>query len=76
MKAFLIEYEFLIAKRKRNQRVGQLLAKGKGSYERRKPLRIPIPLLAEVKKRLRLSQITVSQAMELTKLSKTEDSKI
>ena len=71
IKAFLIEYEFLSAKRKTNQREGQLLAKETASYAGRKPLSVPIPLLAEVQKDLSSGHITIAQAMQLTKLSKT-----
>jgi len=71
IKTFLIEYEFLSAKRKRNQLEGQLLAKETGSYTGRKPRSVPLPLLAEVKKNLNSGQITISQAMDLTKLSRT-----
>ena len=71
IKAFLIEYEFLSAKRKTKQREGQLLAKETASYTGRKPLNVPLPLLAEVQKNLKAGHITISQAMQQTKLSKT-----
>jgi len=71
IKAFLIEYEFLSTKRKTNQREGQLLAKETASYAGRKPISVPLPLLAEVKKNLNNGHITIAQAMQLTKLSRT-----
>ncbi len=71
IKTFLIEYEFLSAKRKKNQREGQLQAKATDSYTGRKPLSVPLPLLAEVKKKLSCGQITVTQATQLTNLSRT-----
>lgn len=70
IKAFIIEYEFLSSKRIRAQREGQLLAKETGSFTGREPLAVPLLLLAGVKKNLKNSDITVVQAMDLTKLSK------
>ena len=70
IKAFIIEYEFISSKRTRAQREGQLLAKETGSYTGRKPLDVPLPLLADVKKNLKNGHITIAQAMEQTKLSK------
>ena len=71
IKAFQIEYVFLSTKRKTNQREGQLQAKETASYAGRKPLSVPLPLLAEVQKNLKAGHITISQAMQITKLSKT-----
>lgn len=71
IKAFLIEYEFLSSKRKRNQRDGQLLAKERSTYAGRKPISVPLTVLAEVQKKLDSGYITISQAMEITNLSKS-----
>ncbi|MHC1692565.1 MAG: hypothetical protein AB9828_06045 [Sphaerochaetaceae bacterium] len=70
IKAFLIEYEFLSAKRRENQSRGQLEARESGIYTGRKPIVLSIPLLAEVKDRLASGQMTLQEALQITKLSK------
>ncbi|MBI9094084.1 MAG: recombinase family protein [Sphaerochaeta sp.] len=70
IKTFLIEYEFLSTKRKENQNIGQLQAKEKGIYTGRKPIKVPLPLLDEVRKKLSSGQITLHEALHITNLSK------
>jgi len=70
IKTFLIEYEFLSSKRKENQSRGQILASEAGIYTGRKPIKVPLPLLAEVKKKLSSGHMTIQQALQATNLSK------
>jgi len=70
IKTFIIEYEFLSAKRKENQSLGQSHARETSVYTGRKPIHVPLPLLAEVKKNLSSGHMTLQEALQATKLSK------
>lgn len=70
IRAYLIEYEFLATKRRQRQFIGQLEAKERGVYAGRKPLEVSLPLLAEVREKLKAGRITLNEALQITKLSK------
>ncbi|ADY14299.1 recombinase family protein [Sphaerochaeta globosa] len=70
IKAYLIEYEFLATKRRQQQSRGQLEARERGVYTGRKPIKVPLPLLDEVRQKLNAGRITLNEALTITKLSK------
>jgi len=70
IKAYLIEYEFLATKRRQRQNIGQLEAKERGVYTGRKPIEVSLPLLDEVRQKLKAGRITLKDALAITKLSK------
>lgn len=70
IKAYLIEYEFLATKRRQQQSRGQLEARERGVYTGRKPIKVSLPLLDEVRQKLNAGRITLKEALSITKLSK------
>ena len=70
IKTYIIEYEFLSAKRKESQNRGQIHARETSVYTGRKPIQVPLPLLAEVKEKLSSGQMTLQEAMQATNLSR------
>ncbi|MDT3358040.1 MAG: hypothetical protein LIR47_01705, partial [Spirochaetota bacterium] len=70
IKAYLIEYEFLATKRRVQQKRGQMEAGKRGVYTGRKPIDVSLPLLDEVRQKLKASRITLDEALAITKLSK------
>jgi len=70
IKVYLNEYEFLATKRRQRQNVGQMEAKERGVYAGRKPIEVSLPLLDEVRGKLKAGRITLKEALEITKLSK------
>lgn len=70
IKAYLIEYEFLATKRRVQQKRGQMEAGERGVYTGRKPIDVSLPLLDEVRQKLKASRITLDEALAITKLSK------
>ena len=70
IKAYLIEYEFLATKRRVQQKRGQMEAGERGVYTGRKPIDVSLPLLDEVRQKLKAGRITLDEALAITKLSK------
>lgn len=70
IKAYLIEYEFLATKRRVNQKKGQTEARERGVYTGRKPIEVSLPLLAEVRDKLAAGNLSLNEALQITKLSK------
>jgi len=70
IRAFVLEYEFLSAKRRKSQAIGQVEARERGVYQGRKPIKVSIPMLDEVQRNLSSGLITFEEAMQLTKMSR------
>jgi len=70
IRAYLIEYEFLATKRRKQQSLGQLEARERGVYTGRKPIEVSLPLLSEVRDKLSRGYMTLNEALAITKLSK------
>jgi hypothetical protein len=70
IKVYLNEYEFLATKRRQRQNIGQMEAKERGVYAGRKPIEVSLPLLDEVRGKLKAGHITLKEALAITKLSK------